>query len=147
VFENLPTIRDTLDTGDYSVVGLRHLICAERKSLGDLLGCCGHGRDRFKRELHRMQAYRFRLLVVETDAVSIEAGSLNASWRSRLKPAHVMGALAAWSVQFGLPIWLAGNHQAAGRYVERWLYQAARRIAAENDAAGGVVAELEINLP
>lgn len=58
----------TLETGDYSVIGLTHLITVERKSLANLLACAGRERDRFKRELQRLRAYRFRLLVVESDA-------------------------------------------------------------------------------
>ena len=137
-FAELPTVRDTLDTGDYSVVGLRHVIAVERKEPSDFVACCGHGRDRFKRELQRLRAYRFRLLVIETDARAIEAGPLNPWWRSQLQPAHVMGALAAWTAQYELPVWLGGDHAAAGRFVERYLRQCARRVAAENQAAGDI---------
>ena len=54
-FENLPSELGTLDTGDYSVRGLEHLVAVERKTLDDLLGCCGRERDRFKRELARLE--------------------------------------------------------------------------------------------
>ncbi len=129
-FTNMPSEPGTLDTGDYSVKGLEHRVTVERKSLEDLLACCGRDRDRFKRELQRMRAYRFRLLVVEASAAELEAGE----WRSKLKPAHVMGSLSAWMIQYELPIWLAGTHEAGARFVERFLYQAARRIAAEAQA-------------
>ena len=46
----------TLPTGDYSLKGLEHHVCIERKSLDDLLGCVGRDRERFERELHRMLA-------------------------------------------------------------------------------------------
>ncbi len=130
-FTNLPSEPGTLDTGDYSIKGLEHLVSVERKSLSDLLGCIGGDRDRFKRELQRLRAYRFRLLVVEASAADLEAGE----WRSKLKPAHVMGALAAWTGQYELPIWLAGSHDAGARFVERFLFQAARRVAMENSAS------------
>ena len=115
--------------------GLEHLIAVERKSLPDLLACLGHGRDRFKRELQRLRAYRFRLLLVEADAATIERGA----WRSQLKPAHVFGALASWTVTYGLPVWLAGDHVAAGRFVERYLYQCCRHITSEYEAAAALV--------
>ena len=127
-FENMPTESGTLGTGDYSIKGLTHLVAVERKSLDDLLGCTGRSRARFKRELQRLRAYRYRLIAVETDAATLEAGV----WRSRVKPSHVLGSLAAWSAQYKLPIWLAGTHAAAGRHVERFLFQAARAIASEN---------------
>ena len=54
------------------------MVAVERKTMDDLLACVGRERDRFKRELQRLRAYRFRLLVVEADAAVIEAGD----WRS-----------------------------------------------------------------
>ena len=136
VFAHLPSERSTLDTGDYSVKGLTHLVACERKSLDDLLGCVGRERDRFRRELQRLRAYRFRMLVIEASAADLERGE----WRSHLLPAHVLGSLAAWTAQFALPIWLAGDHQAAGRFTERWLYQCARTVASELESATAILA-------
>lgn len=138
-FANLPSESDSLPTGDYSVRGLEHLVAIERKSLDDLLACCGRERDRFKRELQRLRAYRFRVLVVETDYATLEAGV----WQSKLKPSHVLGSLAAWQAQFGLPVMLAGDHESAARFTEKYLYQAARLVASEN-AAVGVLEECEV---
>ena len=139
VFEHLPATHGTLDTGDYSIAGLEHLIAVERKSLPDLLACCGHGRDRFKRELQRLRAYRYRLLVVEAAAAELEAGQ----WRSQLQPAHVLGSLASWTATYGLPVWLAGDHEAAGRFVERYLFQCARHIRDEYSAADALIETTE----
>lgn len=130
-FKALASARGTLATGDYSIAGLTHLVAVERKSLDDLLACVGRDRDRFKRELQRLRTHRFRLLVIEADAATIDRGE----WRSNLQPSHVLGSLAAWQAQYGLPVWLAGDHDGAARYVERYLYQAARCIGAEYDAA------------
>lgn len=135
-FANLPVEVAGLDCGDYSVKGLTHLVTCERKSLPDLLGCIGKDRDRFRRELQRMRGYQYRLLIVETDAATIESGD----WRSSLTPAHAMGSLAAWCVQYSLPVWLAGSHEAAGRFVERYLYQAARAVLTDREAAAAFVA-------
>ena len=135
VFDTMPTEVGCLNTGDYSVKYLSHLITVERKSLDDLLACVGRERSRFKNELQRLQAYRFRLLVVEADAAALEAGE----WRSRLTRAHVLGSLATWQAQYGLPVWLAGSHEAAGRFVERFLYQAACCVATDYRAAARFV--------
>ena len=136
-FANLDTERGTLDTADYSVRGLTHLIALERKSLDDLLGCIGRDRSRFKRELARMRGFRFRALIIESTLAAIEAGQ----WRSKLKPSHVLGSLAAWQCQFGLPIVFAGDHAAAGRYAERHLFQAAQTVASECIAIASMMAE------
>ena len=131
-FRDLATESGTLDTGDYSVRGLEHVVAIERKSLDDLLACIGRERDRFKRELQRLRAYRFRCLVVEASHADLERGE----WRSRLKPSHLLGSLAAWQAQFELPIWLAGNRESAARFAERYLHQCARLVAQENQAVG-----------
>lgn len=138
-FENLPTETGTLDTGDYSIRGLEHLVAVERKSLPDLLACCGRHRDRFKRELQRLRGYEFRLLVVEADGAEIERGA----WRSQLRPKHVMGSLAAWTAQYVLPVWLGGDHKAAARFAERFLDQSAREIARRYEIAGQLASEME----
>jgi len=135
-FHNLRSERAALSTGDYSIVGLTHLIAVERKSLDDLLACVGIHRDRFRRELARLRGFRFRTLIVEASHADLEAGQ----WRSQIKPASVLGSLAAWTARYSLPVWLAGDHQAAGRFAEKYLYQCARLVANEN-AAVGVTAE------
>jgi len=132
-FHELPSETATLDTGDYSVKGLSHLVSVERKSIQDLVGCVGADRDRFKRELQRLRAYRFALVVVEADAATLEQGN----WRGKLQPAHVLGSLAAWIAQYNMPIWIGGDHDMAGRFVERYLYQCAREVARGWEAAVG----------
>lgn len=112
----------SLATGDYSVRGLEHVVAIERKSLSDLLGCCGRQRERFDREVQRLLAYPVRALIVETTWSEIEAGQ----WRSQLKPQHITGALVGWIAR-GLPVCLAGDHERAGRLAARLLYTTARR--------------------
>ena len=133
-FENLPTEREALDSADYSIRGLEHLVAVERKSLDDLLACVGRERDRFKRELQRLRGYRFRCLIIEASNWELE----NGDWRSKVLPSHVLGSLAAWQCQYELPIWLAGRRDAAGQFCERYLYQCARQIHKENQAVGAM---------
>lgn len=126
-FHNLSSCVTTLHTGDYSVVGLTHRICVERKSLSDLLSTIGQGREpdaQFMRRLARMQRFRYRLLVVEASLAEIYQGD----WaHSRQKPAQVIGNLQAWDIQHGVPWIPAGTPIAAAAYAERWLYQCAVR--------------------
>ena len=62
----LKTVRGTLSTGDYSIVGLEHVVAIERKSRDDLIACVGRERERFDREVKRLLAYHVRSLVVES---------------------------------------------------------------------------------
>ena len=111
-----------LDTGDYSLKGLEHLVAVERKSLPDLLACIGGERERFEREIQRLLAYPVRCLIVESTWAEIEAGE----WRSKVTPAAAIGSLLGW-VAIGIPIIMCGDHERAGRYVSRLLFTAARR--------------------
>ncbi|MCZ6653511.1 MAG: hypothetical protein O7D91_10855 [Planctomycetota bacterium] len=131
-FANLPSEPGSLTTGDYSVKGSEHLIAVERKSLPDLLACCGRERVRNLRELKRLRAYRFRCLVIEASYADLECGK----WRSQVKPSAVWGSLAGWQCQYSLPVMLVGTHKAGAEFCERYLFQAARRIVQENSAVG-----------
>ena len=116
----------TLATGDYALRGLEHLVCIERKSLDDLLGCVGRDRERFERELMRMQAYPVRVLLVEATWAEIELGS----WRSKVTSSQAMGSLIGWAAM-GIQLALVGDHQRAGRFASRLLFTVARRRYAE----------------
>jgi len=118
----LQTVADTLTTGDYSVAGLTDEICVERKSLEDLVACCGNDRDRFERELRRMLGYSSRLVIVEANWSDLEAGA----WRSKIKPPSVIGSVLGW-IGWGVPFLLAGDHDRGGRYAARFLFIEARR--------------------
>jgi len=126
-FLDLPAERGTLDVGDYSIKGLMHLIAIERKSLADLVGCFGNERERFEREMVRIQARRFRAVVVEATYADIEAGE----WRSKILPQVVTGSVASWSMRYGVPFFWCGDALATARWTEKLLYQAARHIAWE----------------
>src|ERR1700757_1958282 len=104
-FSRLKTRAGALVTGDYSVAGLESLFAIERKSIGDLVGCCvGENRERFERELHRLRGYHFaRLLVIGTRG-EIEMQR----YRSKISPRSVLGSLAAWEVRY-LPVVFAAT--------------------------------------
>jgi ERCC4-type nuclease len=123
----LQTVTGTLATGDYSVRGLEHVVAIERKSLSDLLACCGRERERFDREVQRLLAYPTRALIIESTWPEIEAGG----WRSELQPNHVLGSLLGW-IAAGLPVLMCGDHARAGQYAARILFTAARRRWREN---------------
>lgn len=124
--EPLQTIRGTLDTGDYSVVGLEHRIRLERKSLPDLLQCIGNERQRFERELSRLLAYPSRMVVVETTWQEFTLGG----WQSKVTPESAMGSVIGWMAQ-GIPFHFAGRPADASQFAARFMFIAARRHWAE----------------
>jgi hypothetical protein len=143
-FPTLTATTGTLDTGDYSICGLEHLIAVtEVHRRPTHLHRAGAGALQAE-ELQRLRAYRFRLLIIEASAAELESGVRGGTpWRSTLQPAHVVGSLAAWTAQYGLPVWLAGDRAGAGRFVERYLYQCARAVATEYESAAGFLALAE----
>ena len=118
----LQTVVDTLETGDYSVRGLEHVIRIERKSLPDFLGCVGQHRERFEREVKRLLAYSHRALIIEAGWFDLERGQ----WKSKATPAAAIGSLLGW-ISDGLPCILAGDRARADKYAARLLFTVARR--------------------
>ncbi len=122
-------VRGTLTTGDYSIAGLQDVVAVERKSLSDLTGSLGYGRDRFMREMHRLIAYPARLLVIEGTMSQIQLKQ----YRSQIEPNSVIGSLLGLMAD-GIPVLFAGDHAEAGRMVARFLFLVARRRFEQSQA-------------
>lgn len=111
----------TLNVGDYSVAGLESVVAIERKSLPDLVACCGRERERFQRELDRLRGWQVSAVVIESNWQEIEAGD----WRSKLTPAQVQSSLASWIAQ-GHTIIMGENPETAAKITRGILFYAAR---------------------
>lgn len=122
----LKVIKGTLPTGDYSILGLEHLIAIERKSLPDLIGCVAQSRERFDAEIQRLLAYSCRAIIVEATWHDLMAGN----WRSKVTPQAAMGSVLGW-IGAGVPIIFAGDAKQAGLACGRLMFIAARRRWAE----------------
>lgn len=127
----LKTVIGTLQTADYTVLGLQEYIAIERKSLPDLLGCIGRERERFEKEIQRLLAYETRAIVVEATWTELEAGEWllgtnRYPWKSRVNANAAVGSVLGW-VARGIPILFVGDHERAGKFVARILFTAARR--------------------
>jgi DNA excision repair protein ERCC-4 len=119
----LPVIRGTLYTGDYSVSGLQSVFAVERKSIPDMVACCAaSNRGRLENELHRLRGFHFRRLLVIGDRGDIERGA----YRSNIRPAAVLGTLAAFEIRYDVPVVFEPDPAAAARRVETWAWYAAR---------------------
>lgn len=91
------TVRGTLKSGDYSILGFEDRIACERKSLTDAYGTFGQGRARFVRELERLAAYEFAAVVVEAEWSTIW---MQPPARSRLSPKSIVCSVCAWQMRF-----------------------------------------------
>lgn len=110
----------TLSTGDYSIAGFEDKICVERKSLVDLYGTLGSGRDRFEREFERMQDLDLSLVVVEATWKEIafpdikDNGETDYNWNSSLSSNSVIGTIVAWSGKYPKTRWKAAGSRKLG---------------------------------
>ena len=120
---NRPMVRKKLDAGDYSVLGMEHLVAVERKTLDDFVGTVIRARGRFYRELRRLGSYPRACVVVEADLADVLAGR----YRGDAHPHSVLGSTLAIAVDFGIPVFFCSNRQIACRFVEGYLLRAAER--------------------
>lgn len=86
------TEKQALETGDYSVKGLEHLVSVERKSLPDLWNCMGNDRTRFVKQLERLSELDFGVVVIEQDWNRILKGFPEL----KLTPKTVFRSVIAW---------------------------------------------------
>lgn len=114
--------RATLPTADYSVKGLEHFVCVERKTLQDFIGCIGYGRERFDREMQRILSHPARMMIIEGSMSQIALKQ----YRGETAPNSVIGSILGWMAS-GIPILFAGSHEESGRMTARFLFIAARR--------------------
>jgi hypothetical protein len=117
------TRRVTLPTGDYSIVGLENKVCVERKSLEDLYQTLGKGRDRFIRELERMQDFDRSLVVIEASYNQIvKPTEYDPLFHSQMHPEAVLGSIVAFAGQFPKTRWKpAGNRKQAEKETFKFL--------------------------
>jgi len=98
-----------LATGDYTVEGMESRVAVERKSLADLFGTLGGGRERFVRELERLNQLEYAAAVVE------------ASWddilrdpppHSALNPKTIHRSVIAWQQRYPrVHWWMVGSRR------------------------------------
>tara|TARA_Y100000310_G_C20451564_1_gene700987 strand:- start:178 stop:711 length:534 start_codon:yes stop_codon:yes gene_type:complete len=119
----LRSITDTLPTGDYSVLGFEDLICVERKSLPDLIGCMTSGRKRFERELQRMKSYDARCVVVEASWQQLRDGE----YRSRITPEAATHSVVSWISKFAVPFLFVGDRVSAADAVAYFLFTSTKK--------------------
>jgi ERCC4-type nuclease len=104
-----------LKAGDYSIDGCEDEIAVERKSLEDLYGTLGGGRDRFEREFERLAKMQFAAVVIEADTREIwRPKEFRPNWHSKLNPRTVEGTIVSWSLDYPtIHWWPMGSRRAA----------------------------------
>lgn len=118
----LPKTFGTLKQGDYSIQGYADKVAVERKSKTDLYSTLSSGRKRFVRELGRLNALDFAVVIVESDWLDCIQ---NPPERSKMTPASVNGTVIAFMQRFKRVhwMWLPGRYVASKqcfKVLDRW---------------------------
>ena len=115
--EGVTAVRRALSAGDYSLEGRESEFAVERKSLADFVQTVIRGRERFRKELVRLKAFRRACVVIEGSMSDIT----QARYPGGAHPASVLGALISINVDYNIPVYLCGDRQHACRFVEDYL--------------------------
>ncbi len=118
----VPVVVEGLPAGDYSIRGYGERIAIERKSKADLFGTLGQGRDRFVRELDRLNAYDFAAVVVEAELSEILT---DPPAHTSLSPKTITRSVIAWQQRFPRVHWAFLPGRAAA---EVWAYRVLDRF-------------------
>lgn len=121
----VPTRRGTLASGDYSIEGHTARVAIERKSKTDLYGTLGKGRERFTRELKRLNEMDAALVIVEEQLSDVLS---RPPAYSRQNPKAIFRTVLAFWVRFPRVSWafVPGREFAeatAFRYLQRYLIE------------------------
>ena len=107
-----------LATGDYASSCGRYLL--ERKnSVDELISCMTIGRDRFERELERMQAFASAIVVVEGTYADLAMGC----YRSKMKKDSALATLVAWQQRYKISFQFCGTRDEAERFARSYFHQ------------------------
>ena len=133
VFSGEPVVVSGLRTGDYSVSGMEHLVCVERKEQGDYWGCLGKSRERFEAELVRMSAIPRSLVVIEASLSMIHEGwfyynpKFKKVVRSPISGEKALNSAIFWMMIFpSVRFEFCGDRECAERFTLHWLKDALR---------------------
>ena len=134
----VPTVVKGLASGDYSIKGMEDRIAIERKSLDDLYGSVTWGRDRFEREIERLNdlaAGGFAAVMVEATWQEVmNPLQHRPGWINQTEPRSVEGTIISWTLRYPrVHWWLCGDRRGA----ECRTFSVLRKFWKAAEAAGG----------
>lgn len=111
-----------LKTGDYSIVGHESEISIERKSKEDAYGTFGKGRERFERELERLNKMQYGAVVLEAEWSNMM--TIPPQY-TKMSPKSIDRSIIAWSQRYSnVHWWWRPNRREAEkltyRILDRW---------------------------
>jgi DNA excision repair protein ERCC-4 len=130
VYQNLRSVVQMLPTGDVSIVGAQADFTIElKKTLDDLAGCVGYQRERFTREMQRLERFSFKRLLI----VGSEEAILRHDYHSEVTGSAILGSLHCWQIRYGVPFVFAKDATEAARLCEIYAFYFATKIVKKAD--------------
>jgi ERCC4-type nuclease len=102
--------RSDLETGNYTVQGMEHLLALERKSLADIFECTVKYRVGFIAECERLSHFRWKTILIESTFEDVKA-SVPPTEFLGAHPNGVFGTLDAIEAKFGIPVRYSSMHR------------------------------------
>ncbi len=130
----------TLRVADYGLYKVPRAAAVERKSIPDLVMCCGTDRERFGHQLENMMGYACRRLVIIGDRSDIEQHR----YRSNMNPRSVLATVSAFEVRYDCPVFWFSTPEAAALQIESWLSWVAYGINRDHDELSSGSEALEL---
>ena len=90
--------------------------------MDDLAHCIGLDRDRFLRELERLQGVRHACVVIEGDWRHLTEGR----YRSRLNPKSAANSIISWISKYRVPVMFVGSREAGESFTKNFLFLTAK---------------------
>lgn len=138
-FENHSIANTKLDTGDYSIQGLEHILCIERKrNVAEIANNITE--NRFKDVIDRIKTYKFPFILLEfniNDVLRYPIGSTipKKLWsKIRISPQYIMKHLIDMQVENNIHVIFCGDSSNA----EKIALSIMRRVYKINSEAGNV---------
>jgi DNA excision repair protein ERCC-4 len=144
---SVPTEREKLDTGDYSIMGVHKMpiVGIERKTIDDLVGCLSHSRPRFENELLRARAFDSFWVVIEASYSDILAGR----YTSKMSTKSAWESVCTMQMRYRIPFLFAGNPKTAAHLAEsllaKWLRERGQVITFARKASKNYDERAQIN--
>lgn len=120
--------RTTLHESDYTTPALKTIAVIERKSICDFAATLSWGRERFDRQVQRLQAYRWKCVIVEADITAVYRGTA-------MHPNAIIGSIASLYARWDVPTLFIGNPAGAGRLIAGLLRRWEERVTEEGGEA------------
>jgi len=118
------TVRGTLSTGDYSILGWEDKIAIERKSPADLFGTLGTDNKRFKREIERaITRLDYFAIIVECSQTVILNKSFDGAHNiKKMRGDVVIKILSTLQVKYGIPVIFCNGRAEASSIIRHLFY-------------------------